>query len=154
MRLKEFLKTYESYGTENKEYQAWIKGVRKKFPNALVTGDVHQAQMVDWSSKNNELAGDWDGKKGVVYEPGSMGKKIAEATGTERHVQKMGRDMGKKGKPPLSKASVDKAFGGYYDEYMSAYNKGKAEFQAADDHEAWQEKRQASLQGRHYHETH
>lgn len=77
MKLRE-IKIVEGYGQDNKPYQAWIKTVRKHWPNATITGDEHKAQMVDWNTKSNEVAGDWDGKKGVVYEPGSKGKKIAE----------------------------------------------------------------------------
>lgn len=60
----------EGYGENNKGYQDWIKAVRKKHPNATLTGTEHQAQMIDWTTKNNKLCGEWDGKRGVVLEAG------------------------------------------------------------------------------------
>ncbi len=70
------MKIHEVYGTP--KYNQWIREVRKFFPNATITGSKHQAQMVDWTSVNNEVAGDWDGTNGVVYEPGSKGSKIVK----------------------------------------------------------------------------
>jgi hypothetical protein len=65
---------------------------------------------------------------------------------------KLGLATGKEGKPPLSRAQCERSFGGNYEEYIAAYKDGKRQFDAKDDHEAWQEKRAAALQGRHYHE--
>ena len=73
MRISEI---FDHYGQGNKEYQTWIRACRKVAPDCQLSGSVQQAQMVDWSSVNNEVVGDWDGKKGVVYEPGSKGKKV------------------------------------------------------------------------------
>lgn len=72
---------FEGYGSDNKDYQAWIRACRDMAPDCQISGSVNQAQMVDWTSKNNEVVGDWDGKKGLVYKPGSKGKKIAKTIG-------------------------------------------------------------------------
>lgn len=58
----------EGYGENNKDFQDWIKAVRKKHPNATLTGSEHQAQMIDWTTTNNALCGEWDGKKGTILE--------------------------------------------------------------------------------------
>jgi hypothetical protein len=77
MRISEIV---DHYGQGNKDYQAWIRACRKVAPDCQLSGSVNQAQMVDWSSVNNEVIGDWDGKKGVVHEPGSKGKKVTESS--------------------------------------------------------------------------
>ena len=58
----------EGYGESNKDFQDWIKAVRKKHPNATLTGSEQQAQMIDWTTTNNALCGEWDGKKGTILE--------------------------------------------------------------------------------------
>lgn len=82
---------FEGYGQDNKEYQAWIKACRKVAPDCQFSGSEYQAQAVDWTTKNNEVVGDWDGKKGVVYEPGSKGKRVIEAVAPEFEKFKKGQ---------------------------------------------------------------
>lgn len=62
-------------------YTLWQRACRLHFPNCTFTGSPQQAQAVDWSSKNNEVAGDWEGNRGVVYKPGTLGKQVAETIG-------------------------------------------------------------------------
>lgn len=65
---------FESALDNKTAYKEWIKAVCKVHPNATVDGDYQQAQMTVWDSKTNEVAGNWDGKSGVIYKPGSKGK--------------------------------------------------------------------------------
>lgn len=74
----------EGYGQNNPAYQAWIKSVRKEHPDSTIAGDEHKAQMVNWNSRDNELCGDWDGKKGVVYKKGSKGKEVLESSSADK----------------------------------------------------------------------
>lgn len=66
------------YSDDNANFVAWRKAVRMHHPNATFVGNSRQAQAVDWTSKANEVAGDWMGLKGVVYKPGSLGKETIE----------------------------------------------------------------------------
>lgn len=105
MKLKEL---FEGYGQNNKAYQAWIKACRKVAADAQISGDEHKAQMVDWTSKSNEVVGDWDGKKGVVYEPGSKGKKVVDTInevtlGSKAHHELIAK-YGNPGKHRMSRA--------------------------------------------------
>lgn len=63
---------------EHQKYVAWQRACRAAFPNCTFVGSNHQAQAVDWMSKNNEVAGDWERGRGVVYKPGSLGREVIE----------------------------------------------------------------------------
>lgn len=59
-------------------YKQWQQACRAAFPNCTFAGSTYQAQAVDWTSPNNEVAGDWEAGKGVVYKPGTLGKEVLE----------------------------------------------------------------------------
>lgn len=67
--------------SSNSNYLLWQRAVRVAFPDSTFVGNDHQSQAVDWNSTNNEVAGDWENGQGVVYEPGSMGRKILKTIG-------------------------------------------------------------------------
>ena len=62
-------------------YKQWQNACRSAFPNCTFVGSTYQAQAVDWSSRNNEVAGDWDRGHGTVYKPGTMGKEVLQQIG-------------------------------------------------------------------------
>ena len=68
--------------SNNKAYQDWIRAVRKKYPDAQVSGNSSKAQMVDWTTKNNKEVGNWDGKKGTINEDAAIAQ---QGTATESY---------------------------------------------------------------------
>jgi len=71
----------EAHNGQAEMYRRWVQAVRAAWPNATFTGSKYQAQAVDWMSRANEVAGDWENDKGVVYKPGSMGREVLEVIG-------------------------------------------------------------------------
>lgn len=63
---------------QHQRYVAWQRACRAQFPNCTFVGNQHQGQAVDWMSKNNEVAGDWQNGEGIVYKPGSLGREVVE----------------------------------------------------------------------------
>lgn len=63
---------------EVNKYSEWQRGCRAAFPNCTFVGSKYQSQAVDWTSKSNEIAGDWKDGQGVVYKPGSLGREVLE----------------------------------------------------------------------------
>jgi hypothetical protein len=82
-------------------------------------------------------------------------KFVSGLKGQAKAAYKLGKVGGTSGKPALSKSAFSKSFGDgeeIWGIYSKGYVEGKSIWQAKDDHEAWQEKRAASLSGRKYHE--
>jgi hypothetical protein len=69
------------YGDDVPLFKQWQQACRSAFPSCTFTGTQHQSQAVDWNSPNNEVAGDWNAGKGVVYKPGSSGREVLEQIG-------------------------------------------------------------------------
>jgi hypothetical protein len=59
-------------------YKQWQQACRAAFPNCTFAGTTYQAQAVDWTSPNNEVAGDWNRGQGVVYKPGTLGREVLD----------------------------------------------------------------------------